>query len=88
MTYYEYVGEMQELCFKVSQALKVLGECGLYTFYYAASKGYQFIREDLSCAEAGLDTTKDQLEVMESTAAYLKEVEKQACAKLDQEVTA
>ena len=88
MTKYEYAGEMQELCFKVSQACKVLGETGLYDFYYAASEGFAVIRDEYSVEEAQQLVTKDEEEQLESTAAYVKEVQKQAAEKMDLEVTA
>jgi hypothetical protein len=86
MTNYVYAGEMHELCFKISQAFKVLGERGLHDFYSAASIGYDAMQESMSVAEAGLIITKSQEETLESTAAYYKEITKEACAKLDQEV--
>lgn len=88
MTYYEYAGEMQELCFKISQAQKVLGETGLYDFYYATSTGFEKLRKEMSVEEADRPIDKDQEETLENTSAYLKEVQKEATEKLDQEVTA
>ena len=88
MTYYEYAGEMQELCFKISQAQKVLEETGLHDFYYATSTGFEELRREMSVDEANRLIDKSQEEALENTSAYLSEVEKQAVEKLDQEVTA
>ena len=88
MTYYEYAGEMQELCFKISQAQKVLEETGLYDFYYATSTGFEELRKKMSVEEADRPIDKDQEETLENTSAYLKDVQQQATEKLDQEVTA
>ena len=88
MTYYEYAGEMQELCFKISQAQKVLGETGLYDFYYATSTGFEELREKMSVEEADRLIDKDQEETLENTSAYVKEVQHKAAEKLGQEVTA
>lgn len=88
MTNYEYYGEMQELCFKISQAFKVLGDSGLYDFYYAASEGFDEVRKNFTVEEAQRIVDDSELKQLESTAAYVKEVEEQATAKLDQEVTA
>lgn len=88
MTKYVYAGEMQELCFKISQVCKVLEEEGLQDFYYAASEGFVEIRKNYSVAEADTPISSDQEEQLESTAAYLKELHQQAAEKLDQEITA
>ena len=87
MTNYEYAGEMQELCFKISQAFKVLGDSGLYDFYYAASIGFEEIRKNYSVEEAQQLVENDEVKQLESTAAYVKEVQKQAAEKLDKEIT-
>ena len=88
MTYYEYAGEMQELCFKISQAQKVLEETGLHDFYYAASEGFDVIRKNMNVEEAEMIVDKDQMEQLESTAAYEKEVRKEAVEYISQEVAA
>ena len=88
MTNYEHAGEMQEQCFKISQAFKVLEEKGLHDFYYAASQGYAELRKEYTVNEAMQPVNDDQLKTLESTIAYVKEVQQQAEAKLDQEATA
>ena len=88
MKKYEYAGEMQELCFKVSQACKVLGDKGLQDFYEAAREGFVELRNNYSVEEADAPIDADQEKILESTAAYVKEVEKEAAAKLDREITA
>ena len=88
MTNYEYHVEMQRLCFKISQAQKVLEETGLHDFYYATSTGFEELREKMSVEEADRPIDKNQEETLENTSAYLSEVEKQAVEKLDREVTA
>lgn len=88
MTNYEYAGEMLELCLKISQAYKVLGDTGLYDFYYAASTGFDEIRKNMSVEDAQVPADEDQLSILESTIAYEKDVKKQAAKQLDQEVTA
>ena len=88
MTKYEYTGEMQKLCFKISQACKVLDDKGLQEFYLAASEGYVKIRESYTVEEAQGLVDNKQLDMLESTTAYVKEVQKKAGYKLDLEVTA
>ena len=87
MTYYEYAETMQEQCFKISQAHKVLGEVGLYDFYTAASEGYEEARKKLSVKEAQEVVDEELMQMLEATTAYVKEVQQQAAEKLDQEIT-
>lgn len=86
MTKYEYAGEMQELCFRISQAYKVLGDTGLYDFYYATSKGFAEIRNSYSVKEAQQTVNHEQIEQLENTTAFAKDVRKQAAYKLDKEI--
>lgn len=88
MTFYEYAGEMQELCFKISQAHKAMGDTGLYDFYFATSRGYEKARDNFSVREAEAYVNEEQMKMLENSRAYVKEVQKQAAEKLDQEVTA
>ena len=88
MTYYEYAGEMGDLCLKISQRLKAMKQKGLYDFYYAASEGFDVIRKNMNVEEAEMIVDKDQMEQLESTAAYEKEVRKEAVEYISQEVTA
>ena len=88
MTNYEYAGEMQELCFKVSQAHKAMGQTGLFEFYLATSEGYAKLREGYSVEEAGAKVTSDQMEMLENSIAYVKDLQKQAADKIGQEIGA
>lgn len=88
MTNYEHAGEMQELCFKASQAFRVLEDKGLHDFYLAASNGYEEMRNSYSVEEAENPVDEEQLKTLESVAAYVKEVQQQAAEKLGQEATA
>ena len=87
MTNYEYAGEMQELCFKISQACKVLEKKGLQDFYAAAGDGFAEVQKKYSVEEAEMAISQDQEEQLESTVAYKKELEKQAAEKLDKEIS-
>ena len=86
MTNYEYAGEMQELSFKISQACKVLEQKGLQDFYKAASDGFAEMRNAYSVEEAAKEISNDQEEQLEATAAYVKELQKEAAEKLDKEI--
>ena len=86
MTNYEYAGEMQELCFSISQACKVLEEKGLQDFYGAAGDGFAEMQKKYSVEEAEMVITKDQEEQLEATAAYAKELRNEAANKIDKEI--
>lgn len=86
MTNFEYAGEMQELCFKISQACKVLEEKGLQDFYAAAGDGFADMQKNYSVEEAGMVISKDQEEQLDATAAYAKELRTEAAEKLDKEI--
>ena len=86
MTNYEYAGEMQELCFSISQACKVLEEKGLQDFYEAASDGFAQKRKNYSVDEAAMIIVKSQEEQLEATAAYAKELRNEAANKIDKEI--
>lgn len=86
MTNYEYAGEMQELCFQASQAHKAMEETGLSEFYRATSEGFAQMRKDYSVEEAGKTVTKEQMEMLENSTAYVKELRKQAAEKIDKEI--
>ena len=87
MTYYEYAGEMERLCFKISQAHKVLEKTGLHDFYLAASNGFAELRNNYTVEEAETVASEEQMEMLESSRAYVNEVEKQAAEKLDKEIS-
>lgn len=48
MTIYNYVCDMQELCLRATNALRVLGDDGMQKFYAAAEIGYAKMAEDLN----------------------------------------
>lgn len=86
MTNYEYAGEMQELCFKISQAHKAMEKTGLHDFYLAASNGFAELRKNYTVEEAQAVASEEQMEMLESSKAYVNEVVKQAAEKLDKEI--
>lgn len=86
MTNYEYAGEMQELCFRISQAHKAMGKTGLHDFYKAASDGFEELRNNYTVAEAETVASEEQMEMLESSKAYVKEVTQQAAEQIDKEI--
>ena len=86
MTNYEYAGEMQELCFSISQACKVMEEKGMQDFYGAACDGFALKRKSYSVDEAAMLINKSQEEQLEATAAYAKESRNKAAVQIDKEL--
>ena len=86
MTNYVYAEKMQELCFQISQACKVLEEKGLQDFYGAASDGFAQMRKEYSVEEAAKVISKDQEDQLDATAAYAKELRKEAAEQIDKEI--
>ena len=56
-------------------------------FYKATSDGFEKMRKAYSVEEAAMVISDDQEKQLESTAAYVKELQKQAAEKLDKEIS-
>ena len=81
MTYYNYVSEMQELCFRATQALTVLGKNGTKDFYSAAEVGFSNLMDELdnkTASEVSVHINQDQLDTLVSTKNFVEEQENQA----------
>lgn len=81
MTYYNYVSEMQELCFRATQALIVLGKNGTKDFYSAAEVGFSKLLDELNnkpVEEVSVSINQDQLDTYISTKAFVEDQEQQA----------
>lgn len=81
MTYYNYVSEMQELCFRATQALTVLGKNGTKDFYSAAEVGFSKLMDELNnkpVSEVSVHINQDQLDTLVSTKNFVEEQENQA----------
>lgn len=81
MTYYNYVSEMQELCFRATQALTVLGKNGTKDFYSAAEVGFAKELEDLNnkpVGEVSVHINQDQLDTLVSCKKFVETQENQA----------
>lgn len=81
MTKSEYATEMRDLCLKLTEILKPLGEVGLFNFYLAASNGFEEIHNNYTKEEAETLISKDEIEQIESTKAYIKELQQEAAEK-------
>ena len=81
MTYYNYVSEMQELCFRATQALTVLGKNGTKDFYSAAEVGFSKLMDELDnkpVSEVSEHINQDQLDTLVSTKNFVEDQENQA----------
>lgn len=85
MTYYNYVSEMQEMCFRATQALTVLGKNGTKDFYSAAEVGFSKLMDELNnkpVSEVSVHINQDQLDTLVSTKNFVEEQENQAAGTL------
>lgn len=81
MTNYNYVSEMQELCFRATQALTVLGKDGTKDFYSAAEIGFSKQMEELNSKpieEVSKHVSQDQIDTYLSCKKFVEEQENQA----------
>lgn len=81
MTYYNYVSEMQALCFRATQALTVLGKDGTKDFYSAAEVGFSKQMDELNnkpVSEISTHVSQDQLDTLLSTKKFVEDQENQA----------
>jgi hypothetical protein len=81
MTYYNYVSEMQELCFRATHALTVLGKKGTKDFYSAAEVGFSKLMDELNnkpVEEVSVHVDQDQLDTYASTKSFVEDQEQQA----------
>lgn len=88
MTYYNYVSGMQELCFRATQALTVLGKNGTKDFYSAAEVGFSKLMDELNnkpVEEVSKHINQDQLDTFVSTKEFVENQEHQAAWMLRQQ---
>lgn len=81
MTLYNYVSEMQELCFRATQALKVMGKTGTMDFYSAAENGFYQLLQELNnkpIEEVSTTVNQDQLDTLVSCKLFVEKQENEA----------
>ena len=81
MTKSEYANEMRDLCLKLTEILKSLEEVGLFNFYLAASNEFEEIHNNYTKEEAEALISKDEIKQIESTKAYIKELQQETAEK-------
>ena len=87
MTTYNYMIEMQDMCFRISQACKAMNKRGTQDVYEACERGFGEMAKELTCEEAGRTITQDQLDTYVCTQNFCKVQEKQAAYKINLEIT-
>ena len=85
MTTYNYMSEMQGLCFRVTQALIVLGDKGMQDFYSAAEQGFYNRANELSVEEANAPINVTQIDAYLQTKDYVESKEYEAALQLKKE---
>ena len=80
MTTYNYMIEMQDMCFRISQACKAMNKRGTQDVYAACERGFGEMAKELNCEEAGRAINQDQLDIYVCTQNFCKEQEKKAAA--------
>lgn len=88
MTTYHFSEEMEEMCFKLSEAYKVLGDGYMHIFYSAASAGFRVKKSQMTIREGSEFINEEKADVFLRTTELLKKVNKKACRKLDKEASA
>lgn len=86
MTYYNYLSEMQQLCFRAREALKVLEDDGLRLFYSVAEEGFFSQMERLPVEKAKQDVNLSLIESLIRTKRYVEEKELDAAYKIKREM--
>ena len=86
MTYYNYLCEMQQLCFRAREALKVLEDNILRKFYAVAEEGFFSQMERLPVEKAKQNVKLSQIESLIRTKRYVEEKELDAAYKIKREM--
>ena len=92
MTYYTYMTNMQELCFRIKQTAIVLQDKALQDFYSAVEEGFYIHANQLPLTEANTNIDQNQIDAYlgaknfcekkeEEAAYYIKELAEQPARK-------
>lgn len=85
MTHYNYYEQMQELSFRASMALTVLGNVGLSDFYSAAEEGFYQKLQTVSVEDAKKNITRSQIDQYLVLKDFVDDKEREAAEKLKEE---
>ena len=78
MTTYNYMIEMQEMCFKIAQACKAMGKTGTQDVYTACEYGFGEMAKQLTCEEASSNINQDQIDTYVCTQNFCAQQEREA----------
>jgi putative NADPH-quinone reductase len=78
MTHYNYYEQMQELSYRATMALAVIGNEGLRDFYSAAEEGFYKKLETVSVEEAKQNINQSQIDQYLITKDFVEEKEREA----------
>jgi len=78
MTRYNYLTEMQELCFRATMALSVIGEDGMKDFYFAANEGFFNQLAKMPVEDAKQNINQSQIDQYLTTKEFVEAKEKEA----------
>lgn len=82
MTTYNYLNEMQLLCFRAREALKALNDDGMKDFYAAAEVGFSERATPLTFEKANEHINQSQIEAYLKIKEFAEEKEREAAEKL------
>ena len=82
MTTYSYFSEMQQLCFRATQAFIVLEDKGMQDFYSAAEKGFNAECNSLVCDNASAVVNHSQIENYFRLKDFVETKEREAAEKM------
>ena len=85
MTTYNYLSEMQLLCFRAREALKVLNDDGMKDFYAAAEVGFSERATPLTFEKANEHINQSQIDAYLRVKDFVEQKEREAAEKLRDE---
>lgn len=85
MTYYTYMTEMQQFCFRITQAAIVLKDKAMQDFYSAAEEGFNIHANQLPISEANSNIGQNQIDAYLRTKKFCEKKEEAAAYKLKEQ---
>lgn len=85
MTTYNYLSEMQLLCFRAREASKVLNDDGMKDFYAAAGVGFSERATPLTFEKANEHINQSQIDAYLRVKDFVEQKEREAAEKLRDE---
>ena len=82
MKTYSYLSEMQQFCFRATQAFIVLEDKGMQDFYSAAEKGFDAECNSLTCENASAGINQSQIENYFRLKDFVESKEREAAQKI------